>query len=184
MAVGLGRQYDEVAKLAVGNEDLLAVDDEIVAVAGSAGPDRLEVAAGMRLGHTERSDRFTRHHLGQPSSLLFFGAEGEKIGRDQVGMDQKAGPAGAGPPQLLEDDDVKEVIEPHPAIFPGHRAAEQAGRARLQPQVTRNDAVLFPFGVEGHDLAIDEAPDRLPENFMLFAKERALDHCQNASCLI
>src|SRR4030095_14069605 len=114
MAVGLGRQYDEVAKLAVGNEDLLAVDDEIVAVTGGAGPDCLEVAAGMRLGHAERPDRFARDHPGQPFALLFFGAEGQKIRRDQVGMDQKAGPAGAGPPQFLEDDDVEEVIEPHP----------------------------------------------------------------------
>ena len=123
MAVGLGRQHDEVAKLAVGNEDLLAVDDKIVAVAHCAGPDRLEVAASMRLGHAERADRFTRDHLGQPLALLFLGAKGQKIRRDQVGMDEKARPAGAGPPQFFEDDDVKEVIESRPAIFLGHRAA-------------------------------------------------------------
>jgi hypothetical protein len=38
--------------------------------------------------------------------------------------------------------------------------------------------------VEGHDLAVDEAPDRFPENFMFFAKDRALDHCQKASRLV
>jgi len=111
-------------------------------------------------------------------SLLRLGAKRKDIGRDQVGMDEKAGPARAGPPQLLEDDDVEQVIEAHPAIFLGHRAAEQAGRAGLQPQVPRNDPVLLPFGVKGHDLAVDEAPNRFPENCMFFAKDRALDHCQ------
>jgi hypothetical protein len=38
--------------------------------------------------------------------------------------------------------------------------------------------------VEGHDLAVDEATYRLPENLMFFAKDRALDHCQKASRLI
>ena len=96
-------------------------------------------------------------------------------------MDQKARPAGAGPPQFLEDDDIEEVFKPHAAIFRWNGAAEQAGRAGFEPELSWNDAVLFPFGVIGHDLALDEAPDRFPENFMFFAKDRALDHCQKAS---
>ena len=36
----------------------------------------------------------------------------------------------------------------------------------------------------GVHLAVDEATHRLPENLMLFAKDRALDHCQTASRLI
>jgi hypothetical protein len=99
-------------------------------------------------------------------------------------MDEKAGAAGASPPEFLEHHHVEEVIEAHAAIFLGHGAAEQAGGARLQPKVPRDDAVVFPLGVEGHDLALDKATHRLPENLMLFTKDRALDHCQNAPCLI
>src|SRR5690606_29220361 len=41
--VGLGREYQHVAQLAVGNEHLLAVDDELVAITHRAGADVLEV---------------------------------------------------------------------------------------------------------------------------------------------
>ncbi len=74
-AVGLGRQHDEIAELAIRDENLLAVDHEIIAIANGAGPDRLEVAARMRFRHPKRANRFARHHLRQPLSLLCFGTE-------------------------------------------------------------------------------------------------------------
>ena len=73
--VGLGREHDKIAELTVRDKDLLAVDDEIIAVANRAGPDRLEVAAGMRFGHSERTDGFARHHLRQPLALLLLGSK-------------------------------------------------------------------------------------------------------------
>ncbi len=76
LAVRLGREYDEVTELPVGNEHLLAVDDEIVAVARGPRPDRLQVAAGMRFRHPERTNGLAGDHSGQPCSLLRLGAEG------------------------------------------------------------------------------------------------------------
>src|SRR3546814_8114788 len=101
LAVGLGREHDHVAKLAVRDEDLLPVDDELVAVAHRLRAHRLQIAAGMGFGHAERADRLTFDHLGQPMTLLLFGPEGEDIDRDEVGMDQEAETARPDPPQFL-----------------------------------------------------------------------------------
>src|ERR1700758_4971607 len=109
---------------------------------------------GRGLGHAERADGFARHHPGQPFALLRLAAERQQIGRDEVGMDEKAGAARAGAPEFLEHDHVEEIVEAHAAIFLGHGAAQEAGGASLQPEVPRNNAVLFPLGVEGHALAV------------------------------
>ena len=37
--------------------------------------------------------------------------------------------------------------------------------------------------VERHDLAIDEAPDRFPENVMFFSEHGSLDHGRNGILL-
>ena len=121
--IGLGREHDDVAELAVGDEDFLAVDDEFIAVAHRLRPHRFEVAARMRFGHAERADRLAAHHLRQPLPLLLLGAEGKDVGGDQIGMDEKARPARPDPPQLLEHDDIEQIVEPEAAIFLRHRAA-------------------------------------------------------------
>ena len=130
LGIGLGRQHDDVAELAVGDEDLLAVDDEIVAVATRLRAHRLEIAAGVRLGHAERADRLAPHHLRQPMALLLLGAERKDVGGDEIGMDEKARPARADAPKLLEHDDVEQIIEAEAAVFLRHRAAQQALFAR------------------------------------------------------
>ena len=89
VAVGLGREHDEIAELAVGDEDLLAVDDEVVAIANRAGADRLEVAAGMRLRHAERADGFAA----TPSSAAIaafaprFRTTADRSRRDRYGSE-------------------------------------------------------------------------------------------------
>src|SRR5712664_1440388 len=50
-AVGFGREHDEIAELAVRDENFLAVDNEIVSVANGAVPERLEVPPRMGLRH-------------------------------------------------------------------------------------------------------------------------------------
>ena len=74
-AIGLGREHDQIAQLAVGDEDFLAIDDEFVAIAHRAGTDVFEVGARMRFGHAERADDFATDHLRQPLRLLLFAAE-------------------------------------------------------------------------------------------------------------
>src|SRR5882757_2764034 len=51
--VGFGREHDEIAELTIRDENLLTVDDKIVAIANSTCPDRLQVAARVRFRHAE-----------------------------------------------------------------------------------------------------------------------------------
>ena len=85
--VRLGRKHDDVAKLAVRDEDLLAVDHVFVARAPGLGANGLEVATGMRLGHAERTDRLALDHFWQPVAFLFFGPERKDVSRHEIGMD-------------------------------------------------------------------------------------------------
>jgi len=134
---------------------LLPVDDEIIAIAYGARPDcfrsfRREVP----------SCRASRSLRPRPFWATTFASappcQRTEHRFDQVSMDEKARSARAGPPQLSKTNDVEQVIETHPAIFLGNGTAESPAR-RPSAQRPRNDAVLFPLGVEGHDLAVDEA---------------------------
>ena len=167
---GLGGEDDEITELAVGDEDLLAIDDEIVAVANCLRAHRFEVAARVRFGHAERADRLALDHLRKPLPLLLLGPEGEDISSDQICMDQKSRSAGADAPQLLEDDDVEEIVEPKAAVLLGDRAAQHADFAGLAPEFARHDAVVFPLRMERYDLFLDKAPDRRAPDLMIFAE--------------
>src|SRR3546814_19993268 len=98
-----------------------------------------------RLGHAERADRLAAHHPGEPVSLLLIRAKGADVGRDEVGVDQKAGTAGPDAPQLLIHHGVEEIIEPQPDIFLGNADAAHAHRARITPPPPREHPVLFPL---------------------------------------
>ena len=133
-AVGFGGKHQHVAHLAVRDEHLLAIDQEMrIAVPLGFGADRLEVAPGVGFGHPERADRLALDHSGQPLALLFFGSGGQDIGGDEIGVDQEAGAAGTHPPQFLVNDHVEQIVEPKPAVFLGHCAAQHPGLARLEP---------------------------------------------------
>ncbi|MDT4873646.1 hypothetical protein FQZ97_1089020 [compost metagenome] len=62
-AAGLAHHHGKVALGAVGDEGLAAVDDVLVAVTHGAGTHRLQVRAGVRLGHGDGTDGFACAHL-------------------------------------------------------------------------------------------------------------------------
>ena len=105
-----------------------------------------------------------------------LGSERKQIGRDEIGMDQKARAARAGAPQFLEHDHVEEVVEPHAAVLLRHGTAEQALGARLEPELPRHDAVFLPLGMKWHNFPIDKAPYRFPENVVFFTENGSFDH--------
>ena len=121
--VRLCRQHYDVAELAIGDENLLAVDDEIIALSGRAGADRLQIAAGMWLGHAKRTDRLTFDHLWKPVVLLRFGSKARNIAGDKIGVNQKSWAARADPPQFLEHDHVEQIVEPETPISLRYGAA-------------------------------------------------------------
>ena len=163
--VGLGGQHQQVAQLAVGDEDLLAVD----AVAGALwrirsvlalGPraHARHVAAGAGLGHADGANDLAAHHARQPALLLRLGAVLHEVGRDDVGVQVEDGPGGAGARQFFHHDGAVAEVHARAAIFLGHGQAQQAELARALPNLPRHLAVTLPLGVEGRDPLLHKAP--------------------------
>jgi hypothetical protein len=130
----------------------------------------------VRLGHAERADRLAPDHFRQPVTLLLIGAERHDVGGDKIGVDQEARAAGTHAPHFLEHHDVEQVVEAKSAVFLGHGAAQQARLAGLEPQLARNDPVLFPLVVEGDDFFFHEAAHGVAPHLVLGREETAFDH--------
>src|SRR3546814_4132057 len=133
----------------------------------------------MRFGNAERADRLALDHLRQPVALLLFGPEGQDISRDEIGVDQKAGTACPDAPQFLIDNRVEQIVEAKPAIFFGHRTAQHAGFAGLQPELARDNALLFPLVVDGYDFLFHELASAIAPHFMFFRSEEHTSELQS-----
>src|SRR5229473_620839 len=87
LAVGLGDDERPVAPGAARDEDLPAVDDEMVAIALRDRRDPGDVAAGVRLGDREGRDVLSSDRRDQPFALLLFRPELEDGRRGHLGLD-------------------------------------------------------------------------------------------------
>ncbi len=160
--VGLGGQHQQVAQLAVGDEDLLAVD----AVARTVGAvlalgaraHARDIAARAGLGHADGANDLAARHAGQPLALLRLGAVVHEVGRHDVGVQVEDGPGGAGTRELFHDDGAVAEVHPGAAVLLGHGQAQQAQFTGAPPQLTRHLAIALPLRVVGRDLLFDEAP--------------------------
>ena len=72
---GAGEDDVPVGDAAVGDVGLLAVEEDMPAVARCDRRDRGDVGARRRFGEGEGGDRLPRRHVGQPASLLLGRAE-------------------------------------------------------------------------------------------------------------
>src|SRR6185503_18590806 len=136
-----GRDDDvDVGDAAVGDEDLGAVQDPLVALAPRGGAQRLDVRAGAGLGDrvgaepdlvAEAEDR------GDPAGDLLGRARGGDPGRGQRRRLDGQGDAGAAPVQLLRVDDRAQAL-----AVGGHALdvveAVQAPGARLADDLPRH----------------------------------------------
>ena len=177
---GLGDDDDQFRVDAVGDEGLLAVEHVVVALAPRRGAHGLEVAARAGLGHGDGADQLARGHARQPAVLLHLAAIGMDVGRDDVRMQRKAQPAGARARDLLQQHGrMAEVAAA--AIGLGQHGVEQAFAPGLAPDLLGHDALALPFGMVGHDLALEEAAGLLAELFMVFAVDGALGQVLHGS---
>ena len=126
--VGLGGDDDEIGQPAVGDEGLLAVHHQLVALAQRRGADRLQVAARAGLGHGDGGDHLALGHLRQPGALLLLAAVVEDVGRDDVGVQAEAGRREHALGHLLDHDRAVEEIGAAAAVFLGHVGEQQARR--------------------------------------------------------
>src|ERR1700741_5335690 len=117
--VGARHHDDEVAHLPVGDERLLAGDDELITVADGARADALQVAAGAGLGHGDRADGFAGDHSRQPFLLLLFRAVAEEIAAANIVRDGETRRRSCKPriEKLLDAPGVVREVAADPAIL-------------------------------------------------------------------
>src|SRR6202011_206028 len=70
--IGATSQPDVIGVVSAGGEDLLTVDDVLVAVANRGGAQRRQVGARLRLGVADREMQLTGKDCGQKPLLLFL----------------------------------------------------------------------------------------------------------------
>src|SRR5260370_37140087 len=75
LAIRLRHDQRPTAASAARDEDLAAVDDEVVALLARGGGDAGHVGAGIRLGDRERGDVLTADRRDDPFAFLLLGTE-------------------------------------------------------------------------------------------------------------
>src|SRR5260370_3361678 len=103
LAIGLGDDERPMAAGAAGDEDLAAVDDEMVAVAFGGGCDARHIGAGVRLRDRQGCDVLAADGGDQPFPLLLLGSELQDRRRRHLALDvyRPAYAGHAGPRHLL-----------------------------------------------------------------------------------
>src|SRR5712691_5021345 len=86
LAIRLRDDQRPAATGAAGDEDLAAVDDEVVALLPRGGGDAGYVGAGVRLGDRERGDVLTADRRDDPFAFLLLGPELEDGRRRHLGL--------------------------------------------------------------------------------------------------
>ena len=162
--IAFGHDQRPLAARPVGDEDLPAVDDELVPVAAGDRRDPRHVRARIRLGDRQGRDLLApdrRHH---PLPLLLLGAELEHRRRRHLGLhgDGHAEPAAAGASHLLGQHDRGEVVAALAAVL---RRVAQAQEAELAepPEDLVGEGLLLPLLEVRLDLLLQELADVQPQ---------------------
>ena len=99
----------------------------------------------------------------------------QQVGRHDVVVQAESDPAVASGGGFLGDDRVVPEVGVAPAaVLLGHRHAQEALFAGLQPHPAVDDLGLLPFLVIRRDVAVEEAPVGLAEQIVLGFEKCAL----------
>jgi hypothetical protein len=107
-----GHDHVDAGDAAVGDEDLLAVQDPVVAVADGPGAEAGDVGAGARLGDRERAHLGLgrgAEQLGGPAGDLLGGAAGDQGDQGQPAAEDAQRDAGAAPAELLDQQRLEDA---------------------------------------------------------------------------
>ena len=155
--VGLGHRQIDVAAVAVGDEQLVAVEDVVVAVARGGGADCLRVRAGVRFGDRETALLLARRQTRQEAVFLLLGAVlVDDPAVDHVGVDD-SGQAHPAARNLLDYGRVGLKRESQPAVRLGEGDPEDAHLAHVGMNLGGELARVLQLGCVGDDLFIDPA---------------------------
>ena len=134
--IGAGREPDVVGVRREGREDLLAVDDPLVAVLHGSGAQRGQVGAGAGFGVTDREVQLAGEDLRKELRLLLLGTELHDRLADGVDREERDRHPGA--PRLVGEDELLEVGAALAAVLLGPADTEPTVAAhRAQPRGTR-----------------------------------------------
>ena len=174
--IGLGDHDHQIRQVSVGDEDLRAIDDVVIAVAHGRGFDALQVGARAGLGHGNGADQFAGGHARQVFFLQQLAAVIDDVRRDDVVVQP---PADAREPRardFLVDHAVVEEVRARAAVLLGDSGAEETLRAGLVPDLAVDVAFFFPALVVRRAFLLEELADAGAEDLVLFAVEGAWNH--------
>src|SRR6266851_9250086 len=153
-----------VAARSVGDEDLAAVHNEVVALAPRDGRDRRHVRAGVRFCDRQGGDLLAADRRRQPLALLLLGPELEYRRRGHFGLDRDRHPepAASDPGHLLGEDDGREVVPALPSVL-GRIPETEKAELPEPPEDRVWEGLLLPLLEVGLDLLVEEPSDVQPE---------------------
>jgi hypothetical protein len=169
--VDAGEDQGDVGVGAVGDEDLVAVEHVVVAVAARRGAHARRIAAGAGLGEGEAAELPAGGEGGEELLLLLLGAELEQRIADQGVVDREDDArGGADPADLLDHQAVGEGVHAGAAVLLGDGDSGEAQLAGLIEERAREFAALVDFlGARPHDL-LGEPADGLLQQLLLFGE--------------
>ncbi len=169
--VGAGGDGEDLADAGMGDEDLGAVQDEMVALVDGGGGRPAGVAAGARLGQAEPAQHLAGGEQRDVPPLLLLGPEFDDGRGAQVGMGADGERvAGIDLGQLVDGDVVGELVHPGPAelLRPGH--AEQAEFAHFADVVPGKFRGAIEFAGDRGHLLPGELADHVAHLLVLLAE--------------
>ena len=91
-------------------------------------------------------------------------------------MQAEANAAGAGARDFFNEHSTVQARTATASVLLGYGGAQQAGGAGLAPDGARHDAIVFPAGVMRYDFFFQKATCLVPEEFVFFTEEGAVEH--------
>ena len=168
VATGAGEDQGHVGPGAVGDEELLAVDDVVAAVPPRPRREVAGVRAGVGLGEAEAAELGRARDARQPLLLLLLGAEPEDRLADQaVGHRHDPAQGGVGSAELLHAEHVGEVVAAEPAVLLGDGQPEETDLRHLRDDLEVDRLAPVPLGAVRHRLAVEERASQVAERLLL-----------------
>ena len=160
-----------VARAAVGDEYLLAVEHPAIAVAFGGGSHAGWVRTVIRLSEAEAADRFSGLQQGQPTLFLLFGAMSIDRVHDQRALDaDEAAEAGVAALEFLHDKAVLNVVHASTAIA-FEVCTEESELTHLRDKLRREGTLIESVAHQRYDLFIDKLAGGLPDQQFVFGEE-------------
>ena len=111
--------------------------------------------------------------MGEPTLLLFFGAQALDVGCHHVRVQAKAQAAHARAADLFDDHGRVAEVTARTAPLRVHGGAQQAFASGLEPGFAVHLAVLVPLGLAGFAFTLQKTAHGLAQHFVVLAEHAA-----------